>query len=162
MALIVFTAICVLNGGFMLYVLVQWTRESRRKGASRRNDSQTRTHRKPYIVSSRKHSGKGGDLPFAADRRLADAEPGTTRSSANWERIVYQRIARSLALRKRVGAKYAFDRVTYPVIPASISRLLSPRNVRRSNMLVGIIAPFIGIKLIDMGLDPLLALVGIK
>jgi hypothetical protein len=57
MTVIVLATICFLGCGFLLYVLFQWTRETKRKRASRSaigdEVGQAGQKRQPYIVGSR-------------------------------------------------------------------------------------------------------------
>jgi hypothetical protein len=54
MALTIFTAICLLGCGFMLYVLLQWIKDRPPRTATKEKYDEMRIRKRPHIVSSRK------------------------------------------------------------------------------------------------------------
>jgi hypothetical protein len=102
MALIVFAMICFLAWGFLLFVLVQWTQDAKRKTTTRplvdREAGETRETKRPHIVGAGKGVA-GREGAKGEPRRAADAvtEPSSRRGSGchEGEWIAHERIARS-------------------------------------------------------------------
>lgn len=104
MAAIIFTALCVVGCGFMVYVLVQWIQDLQPKAAGRQGDSQARDRKRLHIVSSRKTSRDDGGPTFRTEGQLVDGELSQGRLNSSLhdsERIAHQRIAGFLIRRKR-------------------------------------------------------------
>jgi hypothetical protein len=102
MALIVFAMFCFLACVFLLFVLVQWTRDAKRKTTTRppvdSEVGETRDAKRPHIVGvSRGVAGR--DRVIGQPRRAADAatelSSGRGSGSNKGERIAHERIARS-------------------------------------------------------------------
>ena len=64
MATIIFTVLCLMGCGFMVYVLVQWTRDTQPKVGSRHKDNQAGGRKQLYIVASHKTARPVGALEF--------------------------------------------------------------------------------------------------
>jgi hypothetical protein len=101
MTLIVLTTICLLACVFLLFVLIQWMRDSKRKTTTRpvvdKKAAEIRETKHPYIVGARKAMErrdrfKGGSrrLPTVTKRR-----GGRESGYDERERIAYERIVRS-------------------------------------------------------------------
>src|SRR5215472_3365808 len=104
MAMIIFTALCLMGCGFMVYVLVQWTRDTQPKVASRHEDSRAQDRKQPYIVASHKTSETAWSDRVRTEGQLVDREQGQgllNSSLHDSERIAHRRIARFLIPRKR-------------------------------------------------------------
>jgi hypothetical protein len=99
MTLTIFIALCLLGCGFMLYVLLHTQPENASGGCKGQQD-----RKQLHIVSSSKTDRNKVIAPTATDSQLVDMGQRTSRfdSSLDYsERIAYERIARSLAPRKR-------------------------------------------------------------
>src|ERR1700682_5134942 len=105
MALIALITICFLACVFLLFVLYQWTRDAKRKTATRSAiDSEagdTRGKKHPHIVGSPRAEERG-------DRSKVTSDPRNDRTARDrgprcneCERTAYERIARSLRTSKR-------------------------------------------------------------
>jgi len=103
MTLTIFIALCLLACGFMLYVLLQWVRDTQPESATSRCKSREQDRKQLHIVSSSKTNQNKVNAPTATDNLLVDMGQRTSRfnSSLNYsERIAYERIARSVTPRK--------------------------------------------------------------
>src|SRR5215469_5530748 len=106
MALVILFAICFFACGFLLYALVQWVRDGKRKSTSTKAHpekvSDPGNHRGSKVVALRRDGGRG-DQSSPRSRRAGAA---TRRSAWNnhqcnfCERVAYERIARSLLSRR--------------------------------------------------------------
>jgi hypothetical protein len=104
MTLTVFIALCLVGCGFMLYVLFQWIRDTRPKNSIGSCEDTERDRKQPHVVTFSKTSRNKVNAPTATDNQPLDMGQGARRfeSSLHYsERIAYERIARSLTLRKR-------------------------------------------------------------
>lgn len=107
MALIVLAAICFLACVFLLFVLVQWTRDTKRKRTTRpmldSEVDQTHEEKRPRIVGSRRTVERRDRFKVGAHKECSITERSGIRES--WcderERIAYERIARSFKPGKR-------------------------------------------------------------
>jgi hypothetical protein len=101
MALIVLAAICFFSCVFLLFVLVKWMRDTKRKTKTRpvvdNNVAETHKERRPQVVVFRKNVGKRDRLKAGAHRMSTTTERLSGRESwyGERERIAYERIARS-------------------------------------------------------------------
>jgi hypothetical protein len=105
MSLTIFIALCLLGCGFMLYVLLQWIRDTQPRNATGGCEGKEQDRKQPHIVSSSKTNRNKLNSPTATDSQLVDMGQRTKRfeSSLDYsERIAYERIARALTPRKRV------------------------------------------------------------
>ena len=101
MALIVLTTICLLACVFLLFVLVQWMRDGKRKTTARPTAdsevSETRETKHPHIVGTRRTVEKRDRFRVRSHGVTAATERPGGRES--WyderERMAYERIARS-------------------------------------------------------------------
>ena len=96
MPAIIFTALCLMGCGFMVYVLAQWTRDTRPKTASRPEDSQARDRKQPHIVSSHKTSEVDMSRGVSTEGQFVDGEQRAGRVNPSFhdsERTAHQRIA---------------------------------------------------------------------
>ena len=108
MALIVLVTICLLACVFLLFVLVQWTRDTKRKTTTRpdaaNNVGEKREEKRPHTVGSRR-TAERRDRFKAGSRRLSTVSE-RSRIRESWyderEQIAYERIARSFNTSKRV------------------------------------------------------------
>jgi hypothetical protein len=107
MALIVLVIICFLASVFLLFVLVQWMRDTKRKTTTRAAvDSEvgeTRETKHPHIVGSRR-AGERRDRSKVRSHGVAAAAEGSDGRGLRCnecERIAYERIARSFKSGKR-------------------------------------------------------------
>jgi uncharacterized iron-regulated membrane protein len=106
MALIVLATICFLACVFLVFVLVQWMRDTKRRAGTRPaadNNSGERREKQPQTVDSRRIEEKRDRFKVEARRMSSIAERSTIRESQRneRERIVYERIARSFKSGKR-------------------------------------------------------------
>jgi len=107
MALIVLVAICFLACVFLLFVLVQWTRDTKRQTTTRPDAANSvgekREEKPPKAVDSR-GAAERRDRFKAGSRRLSTVSE-RSRIRESWhnerERIAYERIARSFKSGKR-------------------------------------------------------------
>ena len=107
MALIVLAAICFLACVFLLFALVQWTRDTTRRSTVRpavnSEESQAREEKRTHVVGSRRAPKRRHRSKVGAHRVCAITERPEIREP--WrnerERIAYQRIARSFKPGKR-------------------------------------------------------------
>ena len=60
----------------MVYVLVQWTRDTHPKAPSRREDRQARDRKEPHIVGSHKTSESGGSFAVGREGQSVNGEQG--------------------------------------------------------------------------------------
>jgi hypothetical protein len=101
MTLTIFIALCLLGCGFMLYVLLQWIRDTQPKKSTGGCEG---TH----VVTFSKTSRNKVNVKTATDNQLLDIGQRARRfeSSLHYsERIAYERIARSLTPRKGRSSK---------------------------------------------------------
>jgi hypothetical protein len=114
MTLTIFIALCLLGCGFMLYVLLHWVRDTQPENATGGCKGQ-QDRKQLHIVSSSKTDRNKVIAPTATDSQLVDMGQRTSRfnSSLDYsEPIAYERIARSLAPRKRGAvASNGFNRL---------------------------------------------------
>lgn len=107
MALIVLTAICLLACVFLLFVLVQWTRDGKRKKTTRHvvddDVRETRETKRPHIVSDRKTVEGRDRLKLRSHRGASTAKRPSGREPGynECERMAFERIARSFKLGER-------------------------------------------------------------
>jgi hypothetical protein len=88
----------------MVYVLLQWIRDTQPKNSTGGCEGTEQDRKQANIVTSGKTSRNKVNVPAATDNQLLDVGEGARRfeSSLHYsERIAYERIARSLTLRKR-------------------------------------------------------------
>ena len=88
----------------MVYVLVQWTRDTHPKAPSRREDRQARDRKEPHIVGSHKTSESGGSFAVGREGQSVNGEQGLGRLSSSLddaEDIARRRIASFVVLRKK-------------------------------------------------------------
>ena len=108
MTLIVLATICLLACVFLLFVLFQWTRDTKRKTTTRTavDDAAGATGEKKRlrIVGSPGHSGKQNRFPGMS--RSAASKIGQSRGCGpgckECERTAYEKVARSLRLGRRI------------------------------------------------------------
>jgi hypothetical protein len=72
MSLIILTALCLLACGFMLYVLVQWMRDTGCKPVTKNSISPERDRRRLHVVSFRNTLGHGESFQSGPDKPLTD------------------------------------------------------------------------------------------
>jgi hypothetical protein len=104
MTLTVFIALCLVGCGFMLYVLLQWIRDTQPKNSTGGCEGAEGDRKQSHVVTFSKTSRNKVNVPTAIDNQPLDIGQGAKRfeSSLHYsERIAYERIARSLTLRKR-------------------------------------------------------------
>ena len=106
MALIVLATICFFACAFLVFVLVQWTRDTRRRAGSRPavdNKSGESREKQPLTSDSRRIEEKRDRFKVGARRMRGIAERSRIRKSESneRERIAYERIARSFKSGKR-------------------------------------------------------------
>jgi len=98
MTLIVLVTICFLGCGFLLYVLFQWTRESKRKPASRSaigdEVGQAGQKKQPHIVGSRR-AAKRHDRT-ASSLQVPSIKGESRGREAGCNECAHERIAESL------------------------------------------------------------------
>jgi hypothetical protein len=108
MTLIVLATICLLACAFYVYVLIHWSRDTKRKttthSAAENQAGEDGERRRPHVVGSRRAAG--GDGRFAArsmlPASLAERSRGSAPGGHERERNAYETIARSLNLGRRV------------------------------------------------------------
>jgi hypothetical protein len=103
MTLTVFIALCLLGCGFMLYVLLQWIRDTHPKNAAG-CEGREPDKKQPHIVPLAKPAENKVKVRTATDSRFVNMGKGRGRlsQSQNYsERIAYERIARLLTPRKK-------------------------------------------------------------
>ena len=106
MALIALTTICLLACVFLLFVLIQWMRDTKRKPTTRHEvDSrvgETGATRHPLIVGGRRTEKRRDRFKVKAHRVSISTDRSGIRKS--WyderERMAYERIARSFKFGK--------------------------------------------------------------
>jgi hypothetical protein len=107
MALIVLVMICFLACVFLLFVLVQWMGDTKRRTTTRpavdSEVGETRETKHPHIVSSRRVVERHDRFEDASHRVASAAERSSGRESGcnERERIAYERIARAFKPGKR-------------------------------------------------------------
>jgi hypothetical protein len=102
MTLTIFIALCLLGCGFMQYVLIRWIRDEQLQAQTRRAECKEQDRKQPHIVT--KENQPNQTQRCNCYKRLVDLEHGTRRFESSLhcsERIAYERIARSLTLRKK-------------------------------------------------------------
>ena len=105
MTLTIFIALCLLGCGFMVYVLLQWIRDTQPKNSTGGCEGTEGDRKQPHVVTFSKISRNKANAPTATDSQLVDTGQRTKRleSSLDYsERIAYERIARALTPRKKV------------------------------------------------------------
>ena len=108
MTLIVLVTICLLACVFLLFVLAQWMRDTKRKTKARPEvDSiagETREEKRPHTVGSRRTAE--GRYRFKVGARWVSTITERSGGRESWyderEQIAYERIARSFNTSKRV------------------------------------------------------------
>jgi uncharacterized membrane protein YccC len=108
MTLIVLATICLLACAFLLFVLFQWTRDTKRKTTARTavDDAagEASEEKRPRIVASRRTSEKQNRLSrmsrFVPSKR--EQSRGCGPGCNECERTAYEKVARSLRLGKRI------------------------------------------------------------
>src|SRR5258706_313587 len=103
MTLIVLVTICFLGCGFLLYVLFQWTRETKRRPASRSaigdEAGQAGQKKQPYIVGSRRAAERHDrTTSFLQAPSIKEESRGR---EAGCNECAHERIAESLSPRKK-------------------------------------------------------------
>jgi hypothetical protein len=104
MTLTVFIALCLLGCGFMLYVLLQWIRDTHPKNAAVGCEGTEPGKKQPPIVPVVKPAENRVKVRTATDSQFVDKgkRRGRLSQSLNYsERIAYERIARFLTPRKK-------------------------------------------------------------
>lgn len=106
MALIVLATICFLACVFLVFVLVQWMRDTKRRAGTRPaadNKSGEPREKQPQTVDSRRIEEKCDRFKVGARRMPSITERSRIRESESneRERIIYERIARSFKSSKR-------------------------------------------------------------
>jgi len=107
MALIVLATICFLAYVFLLFVLVQWMRDTKRKTTTRpavdSEVGETRETEHPHTVGSRRTVERPDRFEGRLHRVAAAAERSSGRESGcnESERIAYEKIVRSFKPGKR-------------------------------------------------------------
>lgn len=107
MALIALATICLPACVFLLFVLYQWMRDTKRKTTTRpavgNEVGETRDTKHPYIVGARKTVERRDRFKVRSQGVIAATERSGGRESGydERERITYERIARSFKLGKR-------------------------------------------------------------
>jgi hypothetical protein len=105
--LIVLTTICFLACVFLLFVLVQWMRDTKRKTTTRpavdSEVDETREAKHPHVVGFRRTVERRDRFNVRSNRVAAATEPpgGCESGYDECERMAYERIARSFKPRKR-------------------------------------------------------------
>jgi hypothetical protein len=106
MTLIALAAICLIACGFFLFVLIQWTRDARRKTITRTavDDAAGRTNEKKlHIVGPRRNIEKPDSS--SGSSRWVQGMGGHSRGCgpgcSECERTAYEKVARSLRSGKR-------------------------------------------------------------
>ena len=98
MSLAIFIALCLLGCGFMVYVLLQWIRDTQPKNSTGGCEGTERDKKQPHVVTFSKTSRNKVNVPTDTDNQLLDVAQGARRfeSSLHYsERIAYERIARN-------------------------------------------------------------------
>jgi hypothetical protein len=106
MALIVLAAICLLACIFFLFVLFQWTRDTKRKTTTRaaQHDAaggrreKTRLKAADRASREKRQAFPEGHAGSGAGARSRDCRPGCRRC----ERTAYEKVVRSLRLGKKI------------------------------------------------------------
>ena len=106
MALISLTTICLLACVFLLFVLIQWMQDTKRKTTTRpevhSRARETRATRRPHIVGDRRTVERRDRFKAKAHRVSTSTDRSGIRKS--WyderERMAYERIARSFKFGK--------------------------------------------------------------
>ncbi len=107
MTLIVLGTICLLACVFLLFVLVQWMREGKRKTTTRpaldKEVGETRETKHPHIVGARRTVERRDRFKVRSHQVVAPTERSGGRDSGYDERepMAYERIARSFKSGKR-------------------------------------------------------------
>jgi hypothetical protein len=107
MALIVLATICFLGCVFLVFVLVQWMQDTKRKTATRpvadSKVSETREEKRPHMVGSGRTLERRDRFRVGANRVSTIRERWGGRESGydERERIAYERIARAWRSGKR-------------------------------------------------------------
>jgi hypothetical protein len=100
MTLTVFIALCLVGCGFMVYVLLQWIRDTQPKNSTGGCEGPARDRKQPHVLTFRKTSRNKANVPTATDNQLLDIGQGAKGFESSFhysERLAYERIARSLA-----------------------------------------------------------------
>jgi len=107
MPLILLTTICLLACVFLLLVLYQWMRDTKRKATTRpgadNEVGETREEKRPHVIGPRRAVERRDRFKIKSHRLAAPTErTGGRRPEYNEsERMAYERIARSLRPRNR-------------------------------------------------------------
>jgi ABC-type nickel/cobalt efflux system permease component RcnA len=105
MALIVLAIIGLLACVFLVFVLVQWMRDTKRKTKTHSNaDSnvgETHEQKQPHVVGSLRAGERRDPFKSAAYRMSRISRRSSTRKSGYSERMAYERITRSWISGKR-------------------------------------------------------------
>jgi hypothetical protein len=104
MILIVLATICSLAYVFLVFVLFQWTRDTKRKTTTRSAEDDVASEKKrPQVVGSRRTVGRNDH--FSGKSRWVQSMRGRSRGCGpgcnKCERVSYQKVARSLRSGKR-------------------------------------------------------------
>ena len=103
MTLTIFIALCLLGCGLMQYVLIRWIRDEQLQAQTMRGECKEQDRKQPHIVTPKKNQPDQNQRSNCY-KQLVDSEQGKRRFESSLdcsERIVYERIARSLTPRKR-------------------------------------------------------------
>ena len=103
MTLTVFIALCVVGCGFMMYVLLQWIRDTQPTNSTGSCEGTERDGKPPHVVTLGKTRRHKVNVPTATHNQPLDIGQGARRFESSLEyseRIAYERIARSLTPRK--------------------------------------------------------------
>ena len=74
MTLTIFLALCLLGCGFMVYVLLQWIRDTQPKNSTGSCEGTEQDRKQPHIVTSSKTSRNKVNVPTATDNQLLDVQ----------------------------------------------------------------------------------------
>jgi hypothetical protein len=108
MTLTVFIALCLVGCGFMLYVLLQWIRDTQPKNSTGGCEGTEGDRKHPHVVTFGKTSRNKVNVPTAIDSQFVDMRQRTSQFNSSFdysERLAYERIARSLTPRKERSSK---------------------------------------------------------
>jgi hypothetical protein len=103
MTLTVFIALCLVGCGFMVYVLLQWIRDTQPKNSTGGCEGSAGDRKQPHVLTFRKTSRNRVNVPTATGNQLLDIGQAKKRfeSSLHYsERLAYERIVWCLTPRK--------------------------------------------------------------
>jgi hypothetical protein len=108
MTLTVFIALCLVGCGFMVYVLLQWIRDTQPKNSPGGCEGSEGDRKRPHVVTFCKTSRNKANVPTAIGSQLLDIGQGKKQFKSGLhysERVAYERIARSLTPQKGPSSK---------------------------------------------------------